>query len=434
MRIRWISLVAGLALAIVIGAGCAARRGPEIPETPAPPAPIDPGRPLRVGMAIGAKTLRTSGTEPLALIERGATIGRFRSITCEPEGATGLRIQPSGHSPRTVGDTLRVTPPPGSSLSLEGKALRGDVLIFSDGSHGLVAVNELHLEDYLKGVVPLEIGNPPAESFEAVKAQAVAARTYAIAHLSRWRTLGFDLHGDERDQVYGGIPAETESGTRAVTGTAGIVATYGGVLIGAYYSAACGGLSAAVEETWSFPPEDYLKPHPDRLGSDADFCRFSRHYRWQERWTTTELSALLARYYVGEFGGPAPAGEVEAVAIVARNSSNRVKEMRVTVGGRQHTLRGDRIRWVLRRPEDRILRSTSFEVEEERQGGKLRAVVARGRGNGHGVGMCQTGALEMAKEGHAYDAILRHYYPGIGLERLREARLSSSRVAPRPVR
>ncbi len=336
-----------------------------------------------------------------------------------------LRVQPAGHPPRTFGDTLRITPPPGSPLSLEGKALRGDILLFSDGSHGLIAVNELDLEDYLKGVVPLEIGTPPAESFEAVKAQAVAARTYAIAHLSRWRSLGFDLYGDERDQVYGGIPAETESGTRAVTETAGIVATYGGVLIGAYYSAACGGLTAAVEETWSFPPEDYLKPHPDRLGGN-DFCRFSRHYRWQERWTTAELSALLGQYYVAEFGGPAPAGEVEAVAIVSRNSSNRVKELRVTVGGRHHTLRGDRIRWVLRRPENRILRSSSFEIEEERRGGRLRAVVARGQGNGHGVGMCQTGALEMAKEGHPYDAILRHYYPGIGLERLREPRLSAS--------
>jgi stage II sporulation protein D len=433
MRLRWKNLrlvgspwCAGLGLLLIgIGAGCAGRRGPETPGGPAPAVPVHPGRPIRVAVALGAKVLQATGTEPLVLVVGGEAIGRFRAIACEPEGGRSVRIRPTGHPPRAMGDTLRLSPAPGSVLALDGKGLRGDLLVFNDGSDGLVGVNELDLEDYLKGVVPLEIGNPPAESFEAVKAQAVAARTYAIAHLGRWLTFGFDLHGDERDQVYGGIPAEKESGTRAVAETAGIVATYGGALIGAYYSAACGGVTAAVEETWSFPPEDYLKPHRDRL-AEEDFCRLSRHYRWQERWTTAELGALLARYYVGEFGGPAPAGEVEAAAVVSRNSSGRVKELRMTVGGRHHSLRGDRIRWVLRRAENRILRSTSFELEEEREAGNLRAVVARGRGNGHGVGMCQSGALEMAKEGHAYDAILRHYYPGVGLERLREPRLSAS--------
>src|SRR5688572_6388308 len=312
-------------------------------------------------MATGAKVLRATGTEPLVLRTNGGVLGHFRSITCEPEGAGAVRVQPSGHPPRALGDTLRIAPQAGSAVSLDGKAMRGEILVFNDGSHGLVAVSELDLEDYLKGVVPLEIGTPPAESFAAVKAQAVAARTYAISHLGRFASLGFDLYGDERDQVYGGMAAETESGTRAVTETAGIVATYDGVLIGAYYSAACGGLTAAVEETWNFPPEDYLKPHPDRL-ADLDFCRLSRHYRWQERWTTAELSALLARHYVTEFGGSAPSGEIEAVAIVSRNSSNRVKDLQVTAGGRNYVLRGDRIRWVLRRPENKILRSTSFEI------------------------------------------------------------------------
>ena len=95
------------------------------------------------------------------------------------------------------------------------------------------------------------------------------------------------------------------------------------------------------------------------------------------------------------------------------------------MGGREYHVYGDRIRWVLRRPEGRILRSTSFDLTLEHAGGRLTGILAEGRGNGHGVGMCQAGALEMAAEGRAYTAILGHYYRGCQLERLRDARLSA---------
>jgi len=254
-----------------------------------------------------------------------------------------------------------------------------------------------------------------------VDAQAIAARTYAVAHLDRWAELGFDLYGDVRDQVYGGLSAERGDASRAVQATDAIVVAYEGVLIGAYYSAVCGGMSAAVEETWALPPAPYLRAHPDRLDG-ADLCRESKHYRWEEKWTGSEFMALLARTMTAEFPGPAPAGELEDVRIAERNSSGRVRVLVVRAGGRDHRLggeRGDRIRWVLRRPGGTILRSTLFDVETIRRGRRVEAVVVRGRGNGHGVGLCQIGALRMATLGYDYTDILAHYYPGTQLVRLR---------------
>jgi stage II sporulation protein D len=377
-----------------------------------------------VGIQVGADTLAFKSQEPINLTARGALLGRFRSLALTPAGSA-IRVAPTGQAPRTVSDTLLLSSSAGFKLEINGKAYRGDLQVFVGVDQRLVAVNAVDLEDYLYGVVPLEIGTPPSPSYAAVQAQAVAARTYAVSHLARWSSLGFDLYGDERDQVYGGASVEAPLATRAVQETQGIVATYDGVLIGAYYAAACGGTSAAVEETWAFPPARYLEARPDR-DQGADFCRYSRHYRWQERWTAADLTATIQTHLGAEVPGAAPRGALEDLAIVTRNSSGRVKELRIRMGGADYVVRGDRIRWVLRRPGGRILRSTSFDLTLERTQGALAAVVADGRGNGHGVGMCQAGALEMAAEGRDYPAILGHYYPGIALERLRDPRFSAA--------
>jgi stage II sporulation protein D len=331
---------------------------------------------------------------------------------------------------RPVADTLRIEPVRGDALEVDGKPYRGDLEIFADGLGGLTVVNLVQLEDYLLGVVPLEIGSPGPSAIQAVMAQAVAARTYAVSHVGRWVERGFDLYGDVRDQVYGGVAAEREAASHAVHETMGVVATYEGRLIRAYYSAACGGTIAAVEETWNYPPEPYLRSHRDRRGG-ADFCRLSKHYRWEERWSASRFMDLLARYLPAEFGGPAPTGELEDVRVADRNSSGRVRLLVVRAGGREYRLGGDRVRWVLRRPGGGILRSSQFEVRVERRRGQVEVVIARGAGNGHGVGLCQAGAIRMATEGFSYREILGHYYPGIRLARLRSPEFAQEPASTR---
>ena len=410
--------------AVLGGGGCAGRHMAQPLGAPSPAQPFHPGRPLAVAILTGVPRVEVTCAEPLTIEAAGVPVAHFRAVAIEA-GSGSIKVVPKREEARSFSDTLDLTPPAGLMFEVNGKAYRGALQIVGGAGGSLVAINAVDLEDYLLGVVPLEIGSPPAASYAAVAAQAIAARTYAVSHLDRWRVLGFDLYGDERDQVYGGASAETPLATRAVRETQGMVATYGGVLIGAYYSAACGGTSAAVEETWAFPPAPYLEPHPDR-DQGPDFCRQSRHYRWQEHWTAAELAATIRHYLASEVQGAEPTGDLQDLAIVGRNSSGRVRELTIRMGGQEYHVYGDRIRWVLRRAEGRILRSTSFDLTLERTGGQLTGVLAEGRGNGHGVGMCQAGALEMAAEGRDYAAILGHYYRGCQLERLRDARLSAT--------
>jgi stage II sporulation protein D len=374
-----------------------------------------------VGVAIEAAALAIRSSEP-AELERagGAVVGRFRELRLTPAEGGAIAVEPAGADRRLLPDTVRVRPPAGYALALGSTTYRGAIEVYLDRRGTLTAVNLVDLEDYLLGVVPLEIGDPGPARFEAVMAQAVAARTYTVSHLARWPDEGFDLYGDVRDQVYGGIKAEREAAWKAVTGTAGLVATHRDQLIGAYYSAACGGMTAAVEETWNFPPEEYLRAHRDRRGG-ADFCHGSKNYRWEERWSAAEFMQLIARNFSAEFGGAALDGPLEDARVSERNSSGRVKALLVRAGGREINMRGDRVRWVLRREGGAILRSSAFDLEVVRKDGEVVEVVARGAGNGHGVGLCQAGALEMAAQGFSYAEILGHYYPGIRLQRLQAA-------------
>src|SRR5690606_24745040 len=115
------------------------------------------------------------------------------------------------------------------------------------------------MENYLLGVVPFEIGRVGPDLVEASKAQAVAARTYAIRYLGRRDSLGFDVFATVEDQVYGGAEGEHEPVSVAVRETAGQILTYGREPIEAFYHSTCGGVTAAIEEVWDEPPRPYLR-------------------------------------------------------------------------------------------------------------------------------------------------------------------------------
>jgi len=140
-------------------------------------------------------------------------------------------------------------------VRLNGKAYRGRIEVFVNSRGTLTVVNVVSLEDYLLGVVPSELSLP---SLEAQKAQAVAARTYAVANTNGFGTQGFDLLPTIRSQVYGGVSAESSMGTTAVLQTRGIVATYKGKPINAFYTSTCGGRTENSENIFDFN-EPYLR-------------------------------------------------------------------------------------------------------------------------------------------------------------------------------
>lgn len=301
-----------------------------------------------------------------------------------------------------------------SRFHLGEHSYRGSVHLVRDAGD-LTLINELPLETYLRGVVPWEIGwRPPAE-VGAVEAQAIAARTYACKRLGQYAEQGFDLLPDVKDQVYRGTTREDSLANRAIRATHGLVVSSRDTLIEAYYSSTCGGHTSRIEEVWDKPAAPYLVGGLDRMpGTTNALCTASRHFRWVEAWSGAFLDSTLQETLPRELAWPPDRtpGRLLDLRTIGRDASGRVRALEIVTTKGTWLVQGDRIRWVLRPRGRTILRSTLFELEIEKHDGDIVRVVARGGGNGHGVGMCQMGALEMARRGASAVAILQHYYPG----------------------
>jgi len=351
------------------------------------------------------------------------TVERPGDAVAVASGAAGRpwRIQRSGASLRVVRGDGAATPYRSGQLELrpadrnavvdvEGKRYRGSV-VFHATDAGILVVNHLPLEDYLAGVVPLEIGRERATNeLAAVEAQAVAARSYTLTRLSR--TGRYDLRATTADQVYGGVAAETPVAIRAVLNTRGLVLQHGGRTVNAPYHSTCGGTTAEAQEVWRTRGEPYLKRVDDRIpGSDRDYCAISPRYTWKKTIDAATLDAAVARH-LGEYQR-APAGgfgRVRDVRVQGTTASGRAAEVTIATGRGSYTLRGNDARYVLRRPGGEILNSSYFSVRG--QAGDDGGVVLEGRGYGHGVGMCQWGAIGRARAGQDFRTILRTYFPG----------------------
>ncbi len=312
----------------------------------------------------------------------------------------------------------------GAFLRVDGRAYRGAVEVFRGRAGGVTAVNVLPVEEYLRGVIPSEIGRLPDSMASALQAQAVAARTYTLSYFGRRREDGFDLLNTVQDQVYDGVAGEARTGDRAVLVTRGVVAAYKDRYVRCNYFSTCGGRTAAIDEVWNESPLDFLRSIRDRAGKEKDaFCKTSKYYRWRERWPADEFLDLLAewgpRIYPESMRDVAP-GALVAVRVRERGPSHRVTDLEVRTQSGTYHLTGDRIRLVCRRPGNHAstLRSTLFNVTVERAQGRVVAVVFDGGGFGHGVGMCQVGAIGMARGGYSLKQIIGHYYRGARLARL----------------
>ncbi|HEY7876851.1 MAG TPA: SpoIID/LytB domain-containing protein [Gemmatimonadaceae bacterium] len=379
------------------------------------------GRVVRIALAIGTRRVTVSATGDWRLFDSGGASTLVRAA-----GGELWSIEQRDGMLRAVNDDGTVTatrPSPflaraasrGAVLTVNGTRYRGEVWITptADGS-GLTVVNRLYLEDYLRGVVPMEIGHRAPDEAAAVQAQAIAARSYAYTHLAE-RSHPYDMRNSVVDQVYGGADAETPLGDSAVAETRALVLTYHGVVVNAPYHSACGGHTAAASEIWRTADEPYLVSVSDRIpGTDHYYCDIAPRFRWERTFSRAALRALLDRYlkdYVAVSSrGP---GAPRSVSIDSRTASGRVRALSITTDRGRYTLRMNDIRFVLRSADGEILNSTSFSVDNERDAnGTLARVVVHGSGYGHGVGMCQWGAIGRARAGQDFRTILRAYYPG----------------------
>jgi stage II sporulation protein D len=300
------------------------------------------------------------------------------------------------------------------------RVYRGDVIVRAAGPGRVSAINVLEMENYLLGVVPFEIGRLPAPLIEATKAQALAARTYAISNMGSKNALGFDFYATVADQVYTGTSGEDSVVTRAVRETRGEIISYKGTPIIAYYSSTCGGHTADANESWPWrPPQPYLVGKPDLDANGEAFCKTSNRFRWAVSWSGDSLRNILQNTMRERLRNPNLRIErIEDIRVVDTTKSGRV-ELELLLDGTPHRIRTDSIRWTLRpTPTGSLNSSLLFEVTTTKQDGQVSRLDVRGGGWGHGVGMCQVGAINRARAGQSYRTILTSYYTDVDITRL----------------
>lgn len=447
-RLAWLLLVVVLA-----SGGCAARKRVGVTtSSPTPsavpiPSPASGPRLVRVGLVAGEDVLRLGiggATDLLAGDDRSrrarAELGETLLLSID-RGAVTWRL---GARSGRAADALVLRPvDPSAHLVWDERPYAGEFRILARAD-GLTLVNVVEVETYLRGVVPWEIGRPGRDALAALEAQAVAARTYLASHLGAREALGFDVWAGVSDQVYRGLHGVDDWCDRAIAATAGRVLRFEGREIEAYYSSTCGGRSSRIEEVWSQDSRPYLGSRRDVDPDGRDWCADSPQYRWTTEWSAADLERSLAetlpdfldwlsesprrRDWNGTPFQPARPGadarrpgRLRSLEIVARTTSDRVAVLELHMDSGVYRVRGDRTRWVLAPVEGRfsILRSAAFTLKTEyATDGSLLRVLAEGRGFGHGIGLCQTGALGMARAGRSVEQILAHYYPGARLEAL----------------
>lgn len=395
---------------------------PEEVVTPTPP-PLPTLEPVvRVGIAVDTVqvTLGASGEYEVFDAVNYRVIHRLPGsqqvvVRADP---SGLRVGSGGMETQAGGlITVRAISRDGL-VTIGGRPYRGDVVVQATPSGRLTVINRVDMEAYLLGVVPLEIGRVGPELLEAAKAQAVAARTYAIAYLGRRDDLGFDVFATVEDQVYGGASGEHDPVSRAVRETAGEILIYDGRPIEAYYHSSCAGRTAAIEEVWPEPPQPYLVSIEDVdpvTGQAYDVT--SSRFRWTVRWPADSLRRIFNRTLADSLpAGVTDVGEIRDIQTLELTPSGRIARMRITTANATFEVGRDRIRWIFLTPEGPILNSSRFQVTLVRdESGRVTEVVADGMGWGHGIGMCQVGAMGRARAGQGYQQILQAYYPSTQL-------------------
>jgi stage II sporulation protein D len=301
---------------------------------------------------------------------------------------------------------------PGGTLTFNGRRWRGEIVLRLDDRSTILVVNRVPMDEYLRGVVPLEIGTRAMSDFAAAEAQAVAARSYAYMHLAG-PERPYDMLATVSDQVYGGVTAETLLGNQAVENTAGLVLMYAGRVVNAPYHGNCGGFTAEPGDSWRSGPEPYLRRVSDQIpGTDRFYCESGPRFRWTRHYSGEELRQSIVRYLRSVPNAPQSVAGIRSVAVTEVTPAGRVAALTVDTDRGAWTMRGNDIRTALRTTSGEMMYSTYFSVDAVEGDGVVRSLELRGGGNGHGIGMCQSGAMGRARAGQDFRTILTTYYPG----------------------
>jgi stage II sporulation protein D len=296
----------------------------------------------------------------------------------------GVRVNGRQYSSGQIMITGKIT-----NYKIEDRKFSGTLRIFQKNGK-LTVINDLPLETYIAGIINSEISS--SWPSEAIKAQAVAARTYAMNQIEKTRRAHpdsqYDIESTMMDQVYAGAHREDPRSQDLAGATRGQVLTRYGAVFPAFYHSCCGGRTEQAENVW----EDAEGPPP----VDDRFCERSPKRNWTLKISKTELQNILKKNGVD-------AGTINAVTTVPLFGSPRTDTVIFETTAGIHGVKATQLRKMLGYSE---MKSTWFEAAV--QGSNI---IFNGRGYGHGVGMCQWGAKGMAEQGYEYTDILKFYYP-----------------------
>jgi stage II sporulation protein D len=351
--------------------------------------------------AMGADRIIQIGIVPFADEVSLAVEGRF--TVSDADGGTHAlfankryRVEPNGKKGMKLGqirlpDEARLVPEgPEDLVDVEGKRYPGTLLLRRNPDGSVTAINEIGIEDYLRGVLPLEMDT--GWPLEALKAQAVVARTFAYTQMGKYRKAGFDLTADTRSQVYGGIGEDAASIRRAVNETRGEVLGYKGEILNVYYHACCGGHTTDASSVWGGEGSKPLRGVRDK------YCDRSPLSKWNAAFTLDALKAALER-------GHLPGGRLRRFEIGKKDIVGYVKTFLIKMGDESRAVKAADLRKWLGNSSIKSLRISRIKKSGD-------DITMFGMGSGHGVGLCQWGARLQAEQGRKYETILKFYFPG----------------------
>lgn len=391
-------LLALLAAALVLSAATPAMARHHAPAAPkadktsaAAAQPAEQAPLLRIGLTSGQTGVTVAaGSRAEARTESSRPVALTANAPCEIRWQNGAFLV--GRE-KLRGEILTIRPE-AAEFSLNGRRYRGALELRHRGA-GLTAVNIVPVDDYLLSVVPEEM--PTDWPAEALKAQSIAARSFALKSRGRHAAEGYDLCTTTHCQLYKGIASEKTASTAAVRATRGEVLTYGGQPIEALFHTDSGGMTESSEDVWG-SRVPYLRAVRDTLLGTMP---------WTKTVSKADLEKKLAAK--GHNIGRLRATELSPLAVGRaakdRTASGRVKAMTVTGTKGSVTLSGTAWRSLLG------LKSTLFSAKLTKD-----SVTFTGFGAGHGLGISQWGAERLAGTGKSYADILHHYYTGVTLQ------------------
>ncbi len=303
----------------------------------------------------------------------------------------------------------------------------GRLELQSNAYNTYTLVNEVPLETYLRGVVPYEIGTTAPVA--ALEAQAILARTYVLRNVRRFEVDGYQLCADTHCQVYYGLNDVSPSTDRAIAATRGMVLTYKNQLVDALYSSTTGGVTASFSDVWNGDDRPYLRPVLDAavnfwslsgesLASEENFQRFislkqgfnesdGQLFRWRKESSLDDITKGLQKFLKVKNSPFAKFKTIQEMTVVQRSQSGRILKLNVKTDIGTFSLYKDEVRSAFIAP-----RSTLFYLQPVNKGEtNLWGYAFVGGGLGHGVGLSQTGAQNLAKLGWSSAKILQFYYP-----------------------